>query len=250
MQRWKLTLEYEGTQFLGWQSQPNGRGVQNAIEAAILAIDGHETRVQAAGRTDTGVHATGQVAHADFVKDWRAWQLREALNARLLKLGRVSVLEVEKVSDDFHARFSALSRTYLYRLIDRRAFLSIDKGKLWRVGQNLDVNAMQAAASCFLGTHDFTTFRDAKCQAQSPIKTLDRFDVYDAEGSLGREIHAVLTAKSFLHRQVRSMVGSLVEVGKGRWTQDELKAALSAADRAQCGPVAPSDGLYLTNVAY
>jgi tRNA pseudouridine38-40 synthase len=250
MQRWKLTLEYDGGRFLGWQSQPNGRGVQDSVEAAIKAIDGQDVRVQAAGRTDTGVHATGQIAHADLRKDWRAWQLREALNARLLKLGRVSVIEVEPVGMDFHARFSATSRTYLYRIVDRRAFLSIDKGKLWRVGQTLDVDAMQSAAKVFLGTHDFTTFRDAKCQAKSPIKTLDRFDITRTQGALGPEIHAILEARSFLHRQVRSMMGTVVEVGKGRWSEHESEDALKARDRARCGPVAPSDGLYLTNVAY
>jgi tRNA pseudouridine38-40 synthase len=250
MQRWKLTLEYDGGAFLGWQSQPNGRGIQDALEAAIWAIDGGQVRVQAAGRTDAGVHATGQVAHADFQKDWRAWQLREALNARLLKLGRISVVEVEAVSADFHARFSATSRTYLYRIIERRAFLTIDKGKLWRVGQSLDVSAMQEAAAQLIGTHDFTTFRDAACQAKSATKTLDRFEISRTHGTLGPEVHAILQARSFLHRQVRSLMGTVVEVGKGRWSQGELHAALVATNRARCGPVAPSDGLYLTAVDY
>jgi tRNA pseudouridine38-40 synthase len=250
MQRWKLTLEYDGSGFLGWQSQPNGRGIQDAVEAAVQAIDGQFARVQAAGRTDTGVHATGQVAHVDLQKPWRPWQLREALNARLLKLGRVSVLKVEPVGDDFHARFSAVGRVYLFRLIDRRAFLTIDKGKLWRVGQKLDVDAMQIAAQMLVGTHDFTTFRDGKCQAKSPIKTLDRFDITCVNGSLGPEIQATLEARSFLHRQVRSMMGSLGEVGKGRWSATDLKDALDAADRSRCGPVAPGDGLYLTAVKY
>jgi tRNA pseudouridine38-40 synthase len=250
MQRWKLTLEYDGNPFLGWQSQPNGRGIQDAVEAAIKAIDGHDVRVQAAGRTDTGVHATGQVAHADLHKPWQAWQLREALNARLLKLGRISVTEAQPVPEDFHARFSAKGRVYLFRLVDRRAFLTVDKGKLWRVGQKLDVEAMQEAAQVLVGTHDFTTFRDGKCQSKSPIKTLDRFDIRRVNGSLGPEIHANLEARSFLHRQVRSMIGSLAEVGKGRWTLADLKDALDAADRSRCGPVAPGDGLYLTHVVY
>jgi tRNA pseudouridine38-40 synthase len=250
MQRWKLTLEYDGSGFLGWQSQPNGRGVQDALEAAIKAIDGHDARAQAAGRTDTGVHATGQVAHADFHKDWRAYQLREALNARLLKLGRVAVTDVEAVDHEFHARFSAKARTYLFRLVERRAFLTIDKGKIWRVGQTLNVDAMHEAAQILVGTHNFSTFRDGKCQAKSAVKTLDRFDVARVAGSLGPEIHAHLSARSFLHRQVRSMMGSLVEVGKGRWRKEDLKAALDAADRSQCGPVAPGDGLYLTGVLY
>jgi tRNA pseudouridine38-40 synthase len=250
MQRWKLTLEYDGGAFLGWQSQPNGRGVQDAVEAAIKAIDGQVTRINAAGRTDTGVHATGQIAHADLLKPWRPWQLREALNARLLKLGPVSVLEVEQVGDDFHARFSAKGRVYLFRMIDRRPFLTIDKGKLWRVGQDHDAGAMHEAAQHLVGTHDFTTFRDGKCQAKSPIKTLDRFDVKRIEGIFGPEIHATLEARSFLHRQVRSMMGSLSEVGKGAWTSQDLKDALVAADRTRCGPVAPGDGLYLIGVKY
>jgi tRNA pseudouridine38-40 synthase len=250
MQRWKLTLEYDGAPFLGWQSQPNGRGIQDKVEAAIAAIDGHEVRIHAAGRTDTGVHATGQVVHVDLHKDWRPWQLREALNARLLKLGPISVVEVQPVSTDFHARFSATSRTYLYRIVERRAFLTIDKGKIWRVGQALELGAMLDAANSLVGTHDFTTFRDAKCQAQSAVKTLDRFEITRTQGSLGPEIHAILQARSFLHRQVRSMMGSVVEVGKGRWSQIDLVDALKAGDRACCGPVAPSDGLYLTNVGY
>jgi tRNA pseudouridine38-40 synthase len=250
MQRWKLTLEYDGSGFLGWQSQPNGRGVQNIIEAAIKAIDGQDVRIQAAGRTDTGVHATGQVAHADLNKTWQPYQLREALNARMLKLGRVSICEVEPVDDAFHARFSAKGRTYLYRLIDRRAFLTIDKGKIWRVGQNLDIEAMQEAAQILVGTHDFSTFRDGQCQAKSAIKTLDSFEIQRVSGSLGPEIHATLQARSFLHRQVRSMMGSLVEVGRGRWGALDLQGALQAADRSRCGPVAPGDGLYLTGVLY
>jgi tRNA pseudouridine38-40 synthase len=250
MQRWKLTLEYDGSGFLGWQSQANGRGVQDAVEAAIKAIDGHAVRIHVAGRTDTGVHATGQVAHADLHKDWRAWQLREALNARLLKLGRVSVLEVEPVGEDFHARFSAKGRAYLFRIIDRRPFLTLDKGKLWRVGVPLEAGAMHEAAQTLVGTHDFTTFRDGQCQSKSPIKTLDRFDITRVDGVFGSEIHAVLEARSFLHRQVRSMMGSVAEVGKGRWGATDLKDALGAADRTRCGPVAPGDGLYLTGVRY
>jgi tRNA pseudouridine38-40 synthase len=240
MQRWKLTLEYDGSGFLGWQSQPNGRGIQDALEAAIKAIDGQDVRVQAAGRTDTGVHATGQVAHVDLHKDWRPYQLREALNARLLKLGRVAVTEVEVVEADFHARFWASGRVYLFRLVDRRAFLTIDKGKIWRVGQALDADAMHQAAQFLIGTHDFTTFRDGKCQSKSPIKTLDRFDIRRVEGSLGPEIHATLEA----------MMGTLAEVGKGTWRSEDVKAALEAADRSRCGPVAPGDGLYLTDVIY
>jgi tRNA pseudouridine38-40 synthase len=250
MQRWKLKLEYDGSRFLGWQSQPNGRGVQDAVEKAIAKIDGQEVRIHAAGRTDTGVHATGQIAHADLQKPWRAFQLREALNAWLLKIAPVSVLDVESVSMDFHARFSAKGRVYLFRMIDRRAPLTIDKGKLWRVSLPHDAQAMHAAAQEFVGTHDFSTFRDGKCQAKSAIKTLDSFDVRRVDGIYGSEIHATITARSFLHRQVRSMMGSLSEVGKGTWSRDNLREALLAADRTKCGPVAPGDGLYLIGVKY
>jgi tRNA pseudouridine38-40 synthase len=250
MQRWKLTLEYDGSAFLGWQSQPNGRGVQDCIEKAIAKVEAQAPRVHGAGRTDTGVHATGQVAHVDLSKPWRAFQLREALNAWLLKIGPISVLDAEMVDDDFHARFSAKARVYLFRMVDRRAPLTFDKGRIWRVSLPHDVNAMQRAAQMLCGTHDFTTFRDGKCQAKSPIKTLDRFDVRRVASIHGTEIHATLEARSFLHRQVRSMIGSLSEVGKGTWSEEALKRALRAADRKECGPVAPGDGLYLTDVIY
>jgi tRNA pseudouridine38-40 synthase len=250
MQRWKLTLEYDGRAFLGWQSQPNGRGVQDAVERAIAKIDGQSVRIHAAGRTDTGVHATGQIAHADLQKPWRAFQLQEALNAWLLKIAPVSVLSAEPVGQDFHARFSAQGRVYLFRMLDRRTPLTIDKGKLWRVSLPHDVQAMQRAAQLLVGTHDFTTFRDGKCQSQSPIKTLDSFEIKRVEGIYGSEIHATIAARSFLHRQVRSMMGSLSEVGKGTWTAQDLNNALLAADRSRCGPVAPGDGLYLIDVKY
>jgi tRNA pseudouridine38-40 synthase len=250
MQRWKLKLEYDGSHFLGWQSQPNGRGVQDAVEKAIERLEGQAVRIHAAGRTDTGVHATGQVAHADLQKPWRAFQLMEALNAWLLKIAPVSVLEAEPANDDFHARFSAKGRVYLFRMIDRRAPLTFDKGKLWRVSLPHDVDAMHMAAQEFVGTHDFSTFRDGKCQAKNPIKTLDSFEVRRVEGHYGSEIHAIISARSFLHRQVRSMMGSLSEVGKGNWSQLDLHEAIAAADRTRCGPVAPGDGLYLIDVKY
>ena len=250
MQRWKLKLEYNGSRFLGWQSQPNKRGVQDAVETAIAKIEGRFVRIHAAGRTDTGVHATGQIIHADLQKPWRAFQLREALNAWLVKIGPVSVLEVEPVSDTFHARFSAKGRVYLFRLVDRRAPLTIDKGNIWRVSQPHDAQLMHTAAQMFIGTHDFTTFRDGKCQAASAIKTLDHFDIKRVAGFYGSEIHATIAARSFLHRQVRSMIGSLSEVGKGSWSQSDLLTALQAADRTKCGPVAPGDGLYLIEVKY
>jgi tRNA pseudouridine38-40 synthase len=250
MQRWKLTLEYDGSAFLGWQSQPNGRGVQDAVERALEKIDGQPVRIHGAGRTDTGVHATGQIAHADLQKPWRAFQLREALNAWLLKIAPVSVIEAQPVGEDFHARFSAKGRVYLFRMLDRRAPLTFDRGKIWRVSQPHDAQAMHAGAQLLIGAHDFTTFRDGKCQAKSAIKTLDSFDVRRVEGIYGAEIHATIAARSFLHRQVRSMMGSLSEVGKGTWSARDLQAALEAADRSRCGPVAPGDGLYLIDVKY
>ncbi|MEN9854922.1 MAG: hypothetical protein RL186_740 [Pseudomonadota bacterium] len=254
MQRWKLTLEYDGQNYLGWQSQANGRGVQDGFERALARLEtgtsGTLLRLQVAGRTDTGVHATGQVAHVDLEKPWQPFQLQEALNAWLRKEGPLSVLAAEPVDERFHARFSAKSRSYLYRMIERRAPLTFDKGKIWRVSQTLDLAAMQTAAHMLLGTHDFSTFRDGQCQAKSPIKTLDRFDLTRATGPFGPEIHARLEARSFLHRQVRSMMGSLCEVGKGRWTPADLKSALQATNRTHCGPVAPPDGLYLVGVGY
>lgn len=250
MQRWKLTLEYDGSAFLGWQSQPNGRGVQDAVERALEKIDGQRVRIHGAGRTDTGVHATGQIAHADLQKPWKAFQLREALNAWLLKMAPVSVLNAQPVSDDFHARFSAKGRVYLFRMLDRRAPLTIDRGKIWRVSQPHDAHAMHAAAQLLIGTHDFTTFRDGKCQAKSAVKTLDSFSVTRVEGVYGAEIQATIAARSFLHRQVRSMMGSLSEVGRGSWSAHDLQDALNAADRSRCGPVAPGDGLYLIDVKY
>jgi tRNA pseudouridine38-40 synthase len=250
MQRWKLKLEYDGGHFLGWQSQPNGRGVQDAVEIAIATIEGKTIRIHAAGRTDTGVHAIGQVVHVDLQKPWGAFQLIEALNAWLRKIAPVTVLDAEPVGEDFHARFSAKGRVYLFRMIDRRAPLTFDKGKLWRVSVPHDVDAMHIAAQEFVGTHDFSTFRDGKCQAKSAIKTLDSFEVRRAEGVFGNEIHATISARSFLHRQVRSMMGSLSEVGKGNWSHLDLRKALAAADRTRCGPVAPGDGLYLIDVKY
>jgi tRNA pseudouridine38-40 synthase len=201
--------------------------------------------VQGAGRTDSGVHALGQVAHIDFIKDWRCDQVRDAINHHL-RPDPISVLQAEQVTEDFHARFSAIKRHYLYRLIDRRSPLTLDKGQIWRVPQPLDSDAMHAAAQCLVGSHDFSTFRDAQCQSDSPVKTLDAIRV----SRIGEEVQLTCSARSFLHRQVRSFVGSLVEVGLGKWSIRDFKAALDAADRQRCGPVAPSDGLYLVAVDY
>jgi tRNA pseudouridine38-40 synthase len=245
MPRFKLTIEYEGSAFSGWQRQENGPSVQGALEEAVLRLSGERRHVQGAGRTDAGVHATGQVAHVDLERAWEDWRLREALNAHLG--GRpVAVLSVEAAPADFDARRSATFRHYLYRIVNRRAPLTFERGQAWRVKSPLDTAAMAEAALGLIGRHDFTTFRDSQCQAASPIRTLDRFDVTRA----GDEVRCIVGARSFLHRQVRSMVGSLVEVGLGRWSAGDLRAALEAADRARCGQVAPPDGLYLTQVDY
>jgi tRNA pseudouridine38-40 synthase len=250
MQRWKLTLEYDGTNFAGWQSQSDGKGVQDTVERAIVALEGELRRTHAAGRTDRGVHATGQVIHVDLAKNWEPFRLQEALNAWMRDYGPVAIRAAEAVPDSFHARFSAQARGYMFRMVDRRPPLTLELGRVWRVSQHHDVGAMQEAANHFLGTHDFTTFRDADCQAKSPIKTLSRFELYRVEGVFGPEIQARVQARSFLHRQVRSMMGTLSEVGRGKWRPDDVRDALEARDRKRCGPVAPSDGLYLTHVFY
>jgi tRNA pseudouridine38-40 synthase len=250
MARYKLTIEYDGTPYVGWQAQANGRSVQATIEDAFLKFEGGRVVVKGAGRTDTGVHATGQVAHVDFPRDWPAEKLMDALNAHLKHAASgpqpIAILSVEIVGDDFDARFSARARHYLYRIVDRRAPLALELHRAWHVRSRLDVAAMDAAAKRLLGTHDFTTFRAASCQSKSPVKTLDRLDVTRDGDAV--EIRA--SARSFLHNQVRSMVGSVKLVGEGKWSDDDLRAALLAADRTRCGAVAPSAGLYLTQVDY
>ena len=245
MPRYKITIEYDGAPYSGWQRQDNAPSVQAALERAAQALDGAPVPVYGAGRTDSGVHALGQVAHLDLTKDLGADKVRDAINYHL-KPDPVAVIEAERVDDDFHARFSATSRHYLYRMIDRRAPLTLDRGQVWRVPRALDAQAMHHAAQALLGRHDFTTFRDAQCQADSPVKTLDAVSV----SRYGEEVQLTCSARSFLHRQVRSMVGSLVEVGVGKWSARDFKAALDAADRSRCGPVAPPDGLYLVAVDY
>lgn len=245
MPRYRLTIEYDGTLFAGWQRQANGFSVQEALETAIAAFTSETVAVRGAGRTDAGVHARGQVAHVDLAAEWRVDTIRDAANAHL-RPHAVALLAVEEAAPDFDARFSAVRRAYLYRIVDRRPPLALDALRAWHVHRPLDAEAMHAAAQRLLGRHDFSTFRAAECQADSPMRTLDRLDVHRTDGA----IHIETEARSFLHRQVRSMVGSLKLVGEGRWSAKDLRAALDAADRAACGPVAPAHGLYLMRVDY
>jgi len=245
MPRYKLLIEYDGAPFVGWQLQDNGVSIQGVLTAAVAAFCGEAVAVQGAGRTDAGVHAYGQVAHVDLARDWDTDTVRDALNAHL-RPHPVAVLSAEIVAADFDARFSAVRRHYLYRIVNRRADLALERQRAWRIARPLDAEAMHRTAQRLVGRHDFTTFRAAECQAKSPVKTLDRLDV-DRRGE-DVEIHA--SARSFLHHQVRSMVGSLALVGDGKWTADDLARALAAKDRTACGPVAPPDGLYLVRVDY
>ena len=245
MPRFKLLIEYDGTPFVGWQMQANAMSVQGRLEAAIAKLDEGRPGVRGAGRTDAGVHALGQVAHVDLAKDWPPDRLREALNAHL-RPDPVVVISAEAVAGDFDARFSAQSRSYLYRILNRRAPPALDKHRVWLVPRRLDTDAMHAAAQTILGKHDFTTFRSAQCQSASPEKTLDTLSV----SRRGDEIHIEAVARSFLHNQVRSMVGSLKQIGDGAWPIGRLRQALDARDRAACGIVAPPDGLYLVSVRY
>ena len=245
MPRIKLTIEYDGGPFVGWQRQTNGRSVQQAIEEALAGLTGETVTIRGAGRPDAGVHALGQVAHLDLQRDWRGDTLRDGLNAHL-RPEPVAVLSAEPVAADFDARFSAIRRHYRYRILTRRAPPALGRGRVWHVKRPLDAVAMQSGAARLVGQHDFTTFRSVECQAKSPVKTLDRLDV-----SLdGEEIAISATARSFLHNQVRSLVGSLKLVGEGRWSADDLQRALEARDRSACGPVAPAAGLYLMRVDY
>lgn len=245
MPRYKLTLEYDGRPFVGWQRQANGLSVQEAVERAVESLTGVASPVQAAGRTDAGVHARGQVVHVDLARDWRGDRLRDALNAHL-RLFPVAVVEAEPMDESFEARFSAKKRHYLYRLLNRRAPPTHERGYVWHIARRLNAEAMHAAAQSLVGRHDFTTFRAAECQANSPVRTLEQLDV----ARTGDIIEFRVSALSFLHRQVRSMVGSLEHVGSGKWTADDLKAALDSRDRARCGAVAPPDGLFLMQVDY
>ncbi|MFH1555199.1 MAG: tRNA pseudouridine(38-40) synthase TruA [Pseudomonadota bacterium] len=245
MPRYKLIIEYDGTAFAGWQVQAALPTVQGVLMEAVERLTGTRTHVAGAGRTDAGVHATGQVAHVDLARDWRTDVVRDALTAHL-RPHPVAVLAAERVGDDFDARFSATKRHYLYRIVNRRPDLALERDRAWRIAQKLDAQAMHVAAQRLLGKHDFTTFRAAECQAASPVKTLDQLDV----ARIGEEIRVTTSARSFLHHQVRSMVGSLLRVGEGRWSAEDLADALAACDRRRCGPMAPAAGLYLAAVSY
>lgn len=245
MPRYKLTIEYDGRPYKGFQAQDGLPSVQGSIERAVKAFSRQELRLQAAGRTDTGVHATGQVIHVDLERDWRAEVVRDAMNAYLVP-EPIAVLEAEVATSDWHARFSATERRYIYRILNRKAPPALDRGRVWHVKKPLDAEAMHAAAQVLIGHHDFTTFRHMQCQAKSPMKTMDVARAWRE----GDYVLLEFASRSFLHRQVRSMTGTLGEVGVGRWSADDVRVALEARDRKACGPVAPADGLYLTGVKY
>lgn len=243
--RYKIVVEYDGQPFMGWQRQPHGPSVQAAIEDAAKTICQEQITVHAAGRTDAGVHGLGMVAHFDVNRTITPFRLMEGLNARL-RPAPVAILSCEPVADDFHARFSCLARHYEYRIINRRPPLTLDAGKAWRIAAPLDATAMHATAQALVGLHDFTTFRSVHCQSASPVKTLDRLDVIRSDD----RIRIFASARSFLHHQVRSMVGCLAMVGEGKWSADDLKSALEARDRSALGFNAPPDGLYFLKADY
>ena len=249
MPRYALLVEYDGRPFAGWQRQANQPSVQGAVEAALARLEPDVPGIAAAGRTDAGVHATGQVAQCDLARDWDPFRLAEALNYHL-KPAPVAILQAARVAEDWHARFSAVERHYVFRLIARRAPLTHEAGLAWQVKAPRDVAAMRAGAAHLVGRHDFTTFRASICQAKSPVKTLDEITITEHPRAHGQEIRFFLRARSFLHNQVRSIVGTLERVGAGLWTPEDVKAALAARDRAACGPVCPPGGLYLHHVRY
>jgi len=243
--RWRLTIEYDGGPFMGWQRQDHGPSVQQALEGALQKMTGEQTAFHAAGRTDAGVHALAMAAHVDVMKSLTPHRLREGLNA-LVRPQPISVTEVEEVADDWHARFSCIGRRYLYRILNRRAPPALERGRLWHIGLPLDLAAMQQGAGHLVGRHDFTTFRSAHCQSDNPVKTLDRLEVSRASD----EIRIEAAARSFLHHQVRSMVGCLALVGRGQWAPDDMRKALEARDRAALGLNAPPHGLYFVEAVY
>jgi tRNA pseudouridine38-40 synthase len=243
--RWKLTIEYDGGPFMGWQRQDHGPSVQQTLEDALRQMTGERASVMAAGRTDAGVHALAMAAHVDVTRPLTPHRLREGLNA-LVRPHPVSILDVEQVADDWHARFSCTGRRYRYRILSRRAPAALDHGRVWHIPVSLDVEAMSEGAAHLIGRHDFTTFRSVQCQSDSPVKTLDNLDVSRA----GDEIHVFAAARSFLHHQVRSMVGCLALVGRGQWAPDDMRKALAAADRTALGLNAPPQGLYFVEALY
>ncbi|MDQ2091896.1 tRNA pseudouridine(38-40) synthase TruA [Marimonas arenosa] len=249
MPRYALRIEYHGGPFAGWQRQADQPSVQGAVEAALARLEPGPHTIAAAGRTDAGVHAFGQVAHCDLEKDWDPFRLSEALNYHL-KPQPVAILAAARVDDDWHARFSAVERRYLFRLLVRRAPATLQRGLVWQVKAPLDLDAMRAGAAYLVGRHDFTTFRSTMCQAESPVKTLDEISIEPVARETAAEFHFRLRARSFLHNQVRSIVGTLERVGAGSWSPEDVKSALDAADRAACGPVCPPEGLYLADVGY
>jgi tRNA pseudouridine38-40 synthase len=245
MPRYKLTIEYDGGPYVGWQMQDDGATIQGALTSAIKAFTGERIVVNGAGRTDAGVHALGQVAHIDLAKEWDSDNVRDAMNFHL-RPQPIAVLTAERAADGFDARFSAVKRHYLYRIVNRRADLALEQERAWRAPRKLDAEAMHTAAQRLIGKHDFTTFRSTECQAKSPVKTLDQLDVMRD----GDDVRVMASARSFLQHQVRSMVGSLVHVGEGKWSMDDLVKALDARDRTACGQVAPPHALYLVRVDY
>ena len=249
MPRYALLVEYDGRPFVGWQRQPNLLSVQGSIEAALARLEKGDHQIAAAGRTDAGVHAKGQVAHCDLKQEWDAFRLSEALNFHL-KPAPIAIIKAARVDDEWHARFDALERRYVYRVMSRRAPLTFEHGQMWQVKYPLDADALQAGADRLIGNHDFTTFRSSICQAQSPVKTLDALDIKEIPHLGGTEFQFHVRARSFLHNQVRSFVGTLERVGAKSWTPQNVTDALAAKDRARCGTVAPPDGLYLAGVTY
>jgi len=243
--RWRLTVEFDGSSFMGWQRQDHGPSVQQTLEEALQRMTGEQAVFTAAGRTDAGVHALAMAAHVDVGRELTAHRLREGLNA-LVRPHPISVLDVEQVADDWHARFSCVGRRYLYRILSRRAPAALDAGRVWHIAVPLEPEAMREGAAHLVGRHDFTTFRSAQCQSDSPVKTLDRLDVAKVDD----EIHVTAAARSFLHHQVRSMVGCLAMVGRGQWQPDDMRKALAARDRAALGFNAPPHGLYFVEAVY
>ena len=247
--KYKLEIEYDGTDFVGWQLQDNGVSVQGCIEQAIHQLSGENARLYCAGRTDSGVHAIAQTAHFELDKEFSEFSIMQGINHHLAEKP-ISIVKAEIANDDFHARFSAKKRYYIYRIINRKSKLAIEKNRAWQYHINLDVVAMNKAAQTLIGKHDFSTFRDSKCQAKSPIKTIDKIEIKQISNPYGKEVHIYISAKSFLHHQVRNITGSLILVGNGKWSVDDFVLARDAHDRRKGGQTAPACGLYFLSVDY